>query len=191
MLIPVETPSTDDVNAAGMPKSRSPAELVPAPAANNRAEQHLALPSGRSLVVSGISGQEHLEIRSPEGAIELRIALTKDGPVLSLSGVRLEINSTDTVAVNCREFTVATTHGVALSSAGDVSVRAGGEIRTKSLGETHLDSSVLQLNSGDRSDYDDASLPPFELPTEVTIKNNEAGPDDDAAGCCGHGPHAH
>jgi len=135
--------------------------------------------------VSGDSGHEQLEIRSPEGAIELRIALTKDGPVLSLSGVRLEINSTDTVAVNCREFTVATTHGVTLSSKEDVTLRADGEIRAKSLGQAHIDASIIQLNGGDRADYDDASLPSAELEFPELPPSPPA--DGAGGGCCsGH-----
>ena len=162
-----------------LPVEPTPANsLIPSPAGIPIAGRSLTLSSGRSVMVSGEQGSEQLEIRSPEGLVELRIALTKDGPVLSLSGVKLEINSTDSVAVNCREFRLATTETLSLSSGGSLGLNAGGEIRTKSLGQTHFDASVLQLNSGDRSDYDDASLPKAEIPMPQV-------PESPSGGCCG------
>ncbi len=156
--------------------------LSGAPKDAKSGERSLSLSSGRSLVVAGQEGREQIEIRSPEGTLELRIALTKEGPVLTLSGVKLEINSTDTVAVNCRDFKLATTGAIDLSSGGDIGLRTEGELRAKSMGQTHLDSSVLNLNSGDRSDYDDASLPKYEVPLPELPKLEDGG-----CGC--HGGH--
>src|SRR5579859_547084 len=60
------------------------------------------LPSGRSVVVRVDGGKEELEVRSPNGDVEVRITLTDAGPVVSVRGARLELESPDAVSVNCR-----------------------------------------------------------------------------------------
>jgi hypothetical protein len=123
--------------------------------APSRRDQTLALPSGRSIAYAQRGGREELEVRSATGMVELRIALTPDGPVLSLSGVRLEINSTDSVAVRCREFEVDAREGVLFKTAGDVAIGAAGEMRVKTRGQMHMDAELIHLNGGDRTGYPD------------------------------------
>jgi hypothetical protein len=115
----------------------------------------LTLPSGRSVSFVAEGGREELVVRSAQGEMELKITLTKDGPVLSLSGARLEINSTDAVSVNCRAFEVNASEGVRLRTAGDVAIAASGELRAKTGGKIHLDGEMVNLNSGDRTGYPD------------------------------------
>jgi hypothetical protein len=112
------------------------------------------LPSGRQVAIGAAAGGgETLEVRSADGTLELRIALTPDGPVLSLRGVRLEIDSTEAVAVRCKEFAVETTGGLNLRAGGDVRVNAVGEVGLRSSGPTNLDAEVLNLNCADRSEW--------------------------------------
>lgn len=110
-----------------------------------------ALPSGRTVVVKADGRGEVIEVRSSGGEVELRIALTNDGPVLSLSGARLEINATDTVALNCRHLAVRATEGV--------SMEAGGDIALKSAGDTFIDGKLVKLNCLDRTGYPDDPAP--------------------------------
>lgn len=117
--------------------------------------QERILPSGRTLVVKTDGRTEEIEIRSSGGEIEIRIALTKQGPVLSLSGARLEINATDTVVVNCKQFAVRATEGVLLDAAGNVEVRSGNEIKLRSAADTSIDGKLVKLNCLDRTEYPD------------------------------------
>ena len=87
--------------------------------------------------------------------MELSIRITEDGPVLSLRGVRLEIEAADQIAVNCREFALHARDGVRLSSGGDVEVRSDAEIRTRSAGTTFIDADYVNLNCLDRTGYHD------------------------------------
>lgn len=159
-------PERPDQNALGVP-------AVPAEPTALGAQSARTLPSGREVRVSADDGAEAIEIRSPDGQMELRIALTPGGPVLRLRGVRLEIDSTDAVAVRCKDFHIEATNGVRLT--------AGGEVAVKSLGDTNIDAKVINLNSGDRSDYPDGqpgyTPPPFVLPPS---------PPTPPAGACGH-----
>ena len=149
---------------------------------------NIALQSGRTLRVVHTEGAERIEISSARGDIELRVTMTPDGPVLSLSGAKLEINSTDAVVVNCREFSVNASEGIALESRGNVALRSNAEIVTKSLGNTLIDAQIIHLNGGDRSDYDDASLPAFQLPPEIAAivaQNEQPSTPPPPSGDCG------
>jgi hypothetical protein len=103
------------------------------------------LPSGRSVVVKLEDGREELEIRSPQGEVEVRITLTESGPVVNLRGGRLEMEAADTVAIQCRRFEVQTTEGTDLTSSGDVQI-TGRELKVKTENDIHMNGEVIRLN---------------------------------------------
>jgi hypothetical protein len=107
---------------------------------------------------------EEIEVRSAGGEMELRIVLTDQGPVLSLRGARLQIDATDTIAVNCRQFAVRTTEGVILDAAGDIALRSGADVHVRSAGDTHIDGTLVKLNCDERpansEPPDQGALPP-------------------------------
>ncbi|MBI1189904.1 MAG: hypothetical protein GC200_04385 [Tepidisphaera sp.] len=148
-----------------------------------------SLPSGRTVTASAQGGGEQIEIRSPAGDLELRIALTPDGPVLQLRGVKLEIDSTDSVAVRCKDFEIAATDSVRLTAARDVEVRAQGELKVKTQGQMHIDGEVINLNGGDRSDYPDGR-PGWTPPPVPGLPEMPTLPTHHEPGCdCGHDHH--
>jgi hypothetical protein len=112
------------------------------------------LPSGRQIVVRIEETTERLEIRSPQGDVEVSLELTDRGPVLKLSGVRLDIHATDTVALNCKDFRIRTSETFAVDS--------GGRVEFKSRGDTSIDANWLNLNCVERAGsgyHDDPELP--------------------------------
>lgn len=103
------------------------------------------LPSGRSVVVKLEQGQEALEVRSPDGAVEVRITLTDAGPVVSLRGGRLEIDSPDTIALNCRNLELSAQGGARLHSGGAVQV-TGQEMSVRTDGDIRMEGAIIRLN---------------------------------------------
>jgi phage gp45-like len=96
------------------------------------------LPSGRSVVVKLNEGREELEIRAPDGAVEVQIVLTESGPVVRLHGARLELAATETVAVDCKRFEVHTSEATKLES--------DGELRVKTADDVHINGKFIRLN---------------------------------------------
>src|SRR5262245_13364700 len=132
-----------------------------------------ALPSGRTVTLRADGNAEELEIRSASGDLELSIALTEAGPVLRLRGVKLQIDSTDAVALNCREF----------------NVNAAGDVRIKSQGQTHIDAEMINLNCGDRTGYpDEETAKRTAAIGDAAFKKAQAAlPQPDNGGCgCDH-----
>lgn len=113
------------------------------------------LPSGTALTVRADEEGEEIQLRSPDGGIELRIRMTDDGPVLMLRGVKLAIEASDSVSVNCRDFTVNASAGIQLATPGAVAVSSGADLRLKSAGPTFIDGEIVNLNCLDRTGYPD------------------------------------
>lgn len=88
----------------------SPAALFEAPLDLEAAEgtTEVRLPaSGRSLSLRLSSHGEELEIRSPDGETEVCIEITKAGPIIKIRGQgRLELESTEKVAIKCEELEI-------------------------------------------------------------------------------------
>jgi phage gp45-like len=103
--------------------------------AESAAEQ--LLPSGRSVIVKTADGREELEIRSPQGEMEVRIVLTETGPVVQLRGARLELESPEMIALNCRRLEV--------NAVEDVRI-AGRELRVRTEADIHMDGATIRLN---------------------------------------------
>ncbi len=118
--------------------------------------QVLALRSGATVSVHPDPRGETIVLRSAAGLVDLSIRMTDQGPVLSLRGVRLEIEATEELAVRCREFTVEARDGIRLAS--------GGEVHVRSQGQTFVDGDFVNLNCLDRAGYHDAEPSPGDRP---------------------------
>jgi len=102
------------------------------------------LPSGRTLVLRIGSAGEDIEIRSAEGALDLRITLTEAGPVVSLRGARVEVDVAD-IAVRCRNFDVQASGDVRLASEREVRFEAE-DLRAETTRDIHLNGAFIRLN---------------------------------------------
>jgi hypothetical protein len=98
------------------------------------------------VVLKVIGEREELEVRSPRGDVEVRIVLTDDGPVVSLRGGRLEVDTPEDVRLRCRRFEVAATDGLDLRSSTDVQVLAEQELRLKAGQDVRVEGKPIRLN---------------------------------------------
>ncbi|MCB9464391.1 MAG: hypothetical protein H6682_11930 [Candidatus Eisenbacteria bacterium] len=122
-------------------------ELIPAP-----------LPSGRRLLLETTDRGESLVVVSPGGSVELSIELTPTGPVLRLQGARLEIDSTESVALKCKSFELQTQEELRLHAGSGVQVTTDGEVRMKSAQQTYIDADYVNLNCLERTGYHDEGV---------------------------------
>lgn len=80
--------------------------------------------SGRRLRVDSDGDHDRLVIRAPDGAAEMTIRLTAEGPVVELRSASLELSATRDVTVRCQRFDVEASAGVELCSGERVHVDA-------------------------------------------------------------------
>ena len=119
------------------------------------------LPSGRLVALTVRGEHEQLQVRSPQGEVEVEITLTEKGPVVSLRCASLEIESPERVSVRCRRFEVSTTESTELRSEGGVYV-ASREIQAKAQDDIRLDGEKIYLNCEGWSE--DGQLSPAKRP---------------------------
>lgn len=145
------------------------------------------LPSGRELAVRSTPEGEQIEVRSASGDLELRIALTDAGPVLQLRGVRLEIDSTEAIALRCKELEVDA-QAISMRAQKDVRIDAQGQMNIQTGGLTNIDAEIINLNCGDRSRYPDgqAALQASSVQAPQTPAIQPPPPASDGSCGCGH-----
>lgn len=109
--------------------------------------------SGRSLRVEQSPDGDVVEVRSPAGALELRVRLDEDGPVLTLSGQRIELDAADSIALRCRRFEVVATEtadiragSARVHSDTDLELHSQGELRLRSEDELKAVANMIWLN---------------------------------------------
>jgi hypothetical protein len=134
------------------------------------------LPSGRSIVASIGEAGEAIEIHSPEGELELSIALTEEGPVVRIQGAKLDLVSTDSISVQCKHFELETESDIRLRAKGAIEMETHSELRTKSAGQTFFDGDYVNLNCRDRQGYHDALEQP-ELPADTALEEPDDAPE--------------
>lgn len=104
-----------------------------------------ALPSGRTVRVCA-GTEERLEIRSPEGELEVSIRLTEAGPEVRVRGARLELEAAGEVRLGCRRFEVQAEEGARLASAGELELVARGEMRLQACEDVRVQGKIIRLN---------------------------------------------
>jgi phage gp45-like len=107
----------------------------------------IPLDRGRRLELSrSTEGDDVVEVRSPSGQLELRIVLTEQGPVLQLEAVKLALSASESVEIDCERFAVKAREQAVIESAGDVSIKADGELESTSTGDTRIAGKMIYLN---------------------------------------------
>lgn len=101
-------------------------ELLDEIAASEVAPPGPALAHGRSLEVEG---REFVRICDRDGAVELEVRVTVDGPRLVVRGAAIELVATRSLDVRCERFSVTAELGVSLTAErGDVRLDAGDDV---------------------------------------------------------------
>src|SRR4051812_39720751 len=109
------------LRAKRAPRNTTPARrTAPRPSVDER-----SLPSGRTLVIRSTAGGDEIELRSPEGRLEVTIACTPDGPVVRVEAARLEVKADD-VSFDAAKLSMKTTGDLHLAS--DAEVRVTGKV---------------------------------------------------------------
>jgi hypothetical protein len=102
--------------------------------------------SGRSLETAVGEGEDLVELRAPDGRLELRLRITPEGPVLEIDAAALRLSARD-ISVDCERFSVQAEQAVELQSQGEIVHRAHGDMTQQSLGELHLHGASTEIRA--------------------------------------------
>ena len=104
------------------------------------------LQHGRQVAVTRSGSEDIVEIRASSGALELRIRVTEEGPVLSLEGVKVELRAAESVAVECKTFKVDAAEGVELATEGELRMSSDKEMSVESTSDIRINGKTIWLN---------------------------------------------
>jgi len=105
-----------------------------------------SLSDGRTVSILNDESGERVELCSPDGAVEVAITLTEAGPVVRLSGARLEMTGTDSVTVKTRCFDVQASETARVHADGHLTLTSGLDTRMVAEGEVHVLGTMIWLN---------------------------------------------
>ena len=145
------------------PSAAAPAPAAAAPAAPIAPQ---TLPSGRAVELAVGPGKEELLVRSPSGEVEVRISFGREGPVVTVRGGRLEIDTPETIALSCRSLDLRTREALRLRSDGDVAIGAQGDLRVKTQGDVRMNGAFIRLNCEENG----ANPPPPPVAGETPVQ---------------------
>jgi hypothetical protein len=129
-------------------RSESERASIVHPLGNGRS---LALVPARDRAGQPDETVEVVEIRAQSGALELRIRITDDGPVLEMEGIRLAVTAADSIELKSRRVVVEAEESLTLASRGRAEVLAHDKIRVRSREYLALDGKLVGLRSDEET----------------------------------------
>jgi hypothetical protein len=121
--------------------------LEAAPESNEQplSKEH-PLPLGRKVSLRVGKEAAAIEVRSPEGEVEVLIELTETGPVVRLRGAKLEVESAEELAFRCKKLEIAASEKAELSSGGDVKITSGKDLDLEAKKDVKVVGARIFLN---------------------------------------------
>ena len=104
------------------------------------------LPDGRRVVLNWDGDEGEIGVRAPSGDLELQIRITPEGPVVQLTGARLELNATDSVSIQTRNLDLHAAERASLTSDDAIELRSAGDTDLNAHGEVRVLASMIHLN---------------------------------------------
>ena len=100
---------------------------------------HRTLPSGRGVTVLADDHGERVEVRAPDGALQLTIELTPNGAKLHIDAIDIALRASGTVSAECDRFEVRARAEAHVSSPattvesteGDLTLIANDDVRAR------------------------------------------------------------
>jgi len=106
----------------------------------------MQLDSGRQILVHSSEKEELIEITAPEGEIIMKVRMTDDGPVISVSGAHLELKSTETIALKAKQIKIQAEEKVVVESNGGLEIDSSKKISIHSNDDICVAGKIIHLN---------------------------------------------
>lgn len=116
-------------------------------ALDDPAPRVMSLTSGRSIAVTEGRSEDRIDIRSTRGEVVLSVRVTDEGPVLSLSGVSLEIAASKKLALACETLEIKAAVDASIEVGGSLRERVGGSARREVAGASTLTAREVKIDA--------------------------------------------
>ena len=128
-----------------MTKKAEVINLEPSEAKQSK-QMNLQLDSGRQVLVHSDEKGELLEIVERGGEVVMAVRLTDEGPIVSVQGARLELRSTESIALEAKNVTIKAEEKAVLKSEGSMDIGSSKKMAIKSEDDIRVVGKMIYLN---------------------------------------------
>jgi len=114
--------------------------------AEQSTRKSLQLDSGRQVLVHSNEKEEILEIVERGGEMVMAVRLTDKGPIVSVQGARLEIKSTETIALEAKKIRIKAQEEASIESAGKLKIESSKNMDVNSEDDIRVVGKMIHLN---------------------------------------------
>ena len=130
-----------------MPQRARLIDLEPSQQQPEKSEHRtIQLGSRGKVVVRSGEKEDLLEIVAPTGEITISVRLTESGPILSMKGVGLEINSADSITLNAQRVEINAGQEALLKSEGTLRVESSEKMSIRCEDDLRVVGKLIYLN---------------------------------------------
>ena len=124
------------------------AEILKLQTSENECEDKkiVRLDSGRQVLVRSDQEAEYIEITEPNGEFTLKVRMTDDGPVVSVHGARLELKSSETIALEAKKIAIRAEEEAVFESKGSLDMDAKKKMNIQCDDDVKLVGKIIHLN---------------------------------------------
>lgn len=109
-------------------------------------ETTISLGGGRCLAVCADDGEERVEVRDSGGTALIRICLQDDGPVIHIQGARLELRSTESLALVSKKVRIEAEQDACIESRGGLDLKTAKGMRLHADEDVRVTGKTIHLN---------------------------------------------
>lgn len=102
--------------------------------------------SGHQVRIHDRENKEWIEVREPEGDVVLTVRLTKDGPVISAKGAKLELKSTGCIALEAKTIEIRAEEKAVVESDGGLEIGSSKQMEIHSEDDIRVNGKMIHLN---------------------------------------------
>lgn len=117
----------------------------------NEADEHapkseIQFDSGHQVRVHDRADKELIEVREPDGDVVVTIRMTQDGPVISAKGAKLELKSTQRIALDAKTIEIRAEEKAVVESDGGLEIGSSKQMEIHSEDDVRVNGKTIHLN---------------------------------------------
>jgi len=114
--------------------------------AEQSTKKSLQLDSGRQVLIQSDEKEEILEIVERGGEVVMTVRLTDKGPIVSVQGARLELKSTETIALEAKKIRIKAQEEASIESEGTLKIESSKNMDVTSEDDIRVVGKMIHLN---------------------------------------------
>ena len=109
-------------------------------------KKRIELDSGRQILIQSDGKEERLEIVEPKGEVVMSVRLTETGPIVTFTGVHLELKATETIALDAKKIKIKAKEEAVVESKGGLKIDSAKKMDIHAEDDIRVVGKMIHLN---------------------------------------------